>query len=365
MSSPNCELPELDAEQSSLLNALARLRALTPFQAHWLVTKFHADNPATGRSLTERNTRKRLQWLADNAFIRSARVQPERGASSGIYYSLANRGLRAIGLEDDTNHLVRPQSLVRGYLLLRNEVYARARAEGWHPIAPLLYRKSQEPELLEPFHGYVRHQLEERSRHGDARAAEYLAHLPPLLPTQLSFEYLLRRRENGADEVVLLVVDDPRRAIAREKRRTARQSPGKQPCPKCGAPTVQLRSPERVTLHCTDRRNCRREVQLQAPRPSQLEDLPPLLPGARVLLRDAYSEFDVTTGTLSRASARQHEWRRHLARRYGEECFVEEALFPDVWARRLTPRAPKKPHALDLLPPLDDEDLDDDDETSN
>jgi hypothetical protein len=61
------------------------------------------------------------------------------GAYSGIYYSLANRGFRAIGLEGDTNHLVRPQPLMRSYLLLRNEVYARALAEGWHPITLLLH----------------------------------------------------------------------------------------------------------------------------------------------------------------------------------------------------------------------------------
>lgn len=98
-------------------------------------------------------------------------------------------------------------------------------------------------------------------------------------------------------------------------------------------------------------------MELQAPRPGQLEDLPTLLPGARVLLRDAYSEFDVTAGTLSRASGRQLEWCRHLAERYGQECVVEEALFPDVWARRITPRAPKKPHALELLPPLEADEL--------
>jgi hypothetical protein len=358
MSSPNCAPLALDAEQRTVLHALAKLRVLTAFQAHWLVRGFHADNPATGKALTERNTRKRLQWLADNAFIRSVRVRPERGAYSGIYYSLANRGLRAIGLEGDTNHLVRPQPLMRSYLLLRNEVYARALAEGWHPITPLLYREADRPKLLERFHRYVRHQLEARSGGGDAEATRYLAHLHLCLPEKLSFEYLLRAKEDGTDEVVLLVVDDPRRAIVREKRRNARQSPGKQPCPKCGSPTVQLRSPERVTLHCTDTRNCREEVQLQAPRPSQLEDLPPLLPGARVLLRDAYSEFVVTTGTLSRASTRQLEWRRHLAGRYGAECVVEDGLFPDVWARRLTPHVPKKPHALDLLPPLEDDELD-------
>jgi ssDNA-binding Zn-finger/Zn-ribbon topoisomerase 1 len=359
MSSPHCAPPALDTEQRALLRALAKLRVLTPLQAHWLVRGFHADNPATGKALTERNTRKRLQWLADNGFIRGARVRPERGAYSGLYYSLANRGLRAIGLEGDTNHLVRPQPLMRGYLLLRNEVYARALAEGWHPITPLLYREADEPKLLELFHRYVRRQLEERSRDDDEEAARRLTHLPVYLPEALTFEYLLRRREDGRDEVVLLVVDDPRRAIAREKRRNARQSPGKQPCPKCGAPTVQFRSPERVTLHCTDTRNCREEVKLQAPRPSQLEDLPPLLPGARVLLRDAFSEFDVAAGKLARASRRQLEWRRHLTKRYGAECVVDEALFPDVWAERLTPRVPKKPHALDLLPPIEDEDLED------
>lgn len=235
MSSPNCALPDLDAEQRSLLNALARLRVLTPFQAYWLVKGFHADNPATGKALTERNTRKRLQWLADNAFIRSARIRPERGAYSGIFYSLANRGLRATGREGDTNHLVRPQPLIRDYLLLRNELYARARAEGWNPISPLLYhRKADQQTVLERFHGYVRHQLEERSRHGDERAKEYLASLQCYLPQKLSFEYLLRVKEDGTDAIVLLVVDDPRRAIVREKRRTARPSPGKQPCPKCG-----------------------------------------------------------------------------------------------------------------------------------
>jgi hypothetical protein len=359
MPSPHCAPPALDAEQRTLLNALAKLRVLTPFQAHWLVRGFHADNPATGKALTERNTRKRLQWLAENGFIRSARVRPERGAYSGLYYSLANRGLRAIGLEGDTNHLVRPQPLMRGYLLLRNEVYARALAEGWHPITPLLYREADEPKLLELFHRYVRHQLEERNRHGDAEATRHLTHLQAFLPEALTFEYLLRRREDSRDEVIILVVDDPRRAIAREKRRNARQSPGKQPCAKCGAPTVQFRSPERVTLHCTDTRNCCAEVQLPPPRPCQLEDLPPLLPGARVLLRDAYSEFDVAAGKLASASTRHLEWRRHLAQRYGAECVVDEALFPDVWAERLTPRVPKKPHALEFLPPIEDEELED------
>jgi hypothetical protein len=79
-----------------------------------------------------------------------------------------------------------------------------------------------------------------------------------------------------------------------------------------------------------------------------------------VLLRDAYSEFDMTTGKLSDVSTRQLEWRRHLAGRYGAECVVEDGLFPDVWARSLTPRVLKKPHALDLLPLSEDKDLETD-----
>jgi hypothetical protein len=100
---------------------------------------------------------------------------------------------------------------------------------------------------LERFHRYLRHQLEARSGGGDAEAARYLTHLHVCLSEELSFEYLLRAKEDGRDEVVLLVVDDPRRAIVREKHRSAPQSPGKQPSQVRGAhgavPLARARHP--------------------------------------------------------------------------------------------------------------------------
>lgn len=331
---PRPSVPEVAPEQLRLLQRLQRLRVLTPFQAHWLVDEFHATNPSTGRARTERNTRMRLQQMAEEGFITGFLTHPEKGGYSGVYYRLAGKGLRTLGLQHEKSLLRRPPHQVLRYLLLRNEVYARARAAGWHVISPVLSPDEVHGELLARFGRYVRRQLEERVRNSVPGAELDLQRLETFLPSHLSFDCLLQvDQSKRREELVLVVVDDPRRAVVKDKRRKPRSKPTRETCNKCGALMRAYSTADRAFLRCTALR-CNTEKELPSPASAQIEDLPRLLPNARLLLRDTQSRWNATTGALELVSPRLRQWRRLLTKRYGEEFVATDSLFPDVWAQR-------------------------------
>ena len=90
----------------------------------------------------------RLQRLAKEGFIKAALTHPEKGGYSGIYYRLGGKGLRVLGIPEEKNLLRPPAPPVLRYLLLRNEVYARAREGDWTVLSPLLTPETEQAELL-------------------------------------------------------------------------------------------------------------------------------------------------------------------------------------------------------------------------
>lgn len=322
--------PALDKDELRLCQRLARLRVLTSYQAHHLVEGFtpHSD----------RNTRKRLAKLAEQKVIRAYRIHPERGTVSAVYYRLAYRGLVAAGVPESRHLMMPPTQHVLRYLLLRNEVYARARAAGWQVISPTLSAEALHPQLLQQVHTWVRERLEARRRAGDAAAAEQLQRLTTLLPARLAFDCLLR---TGGDSVpsslVLVVVDNPSRALKQPARRKPVIRPTEDPCPKCRAPMVRISTSERALLRCSAKGLCSTEVELPPPASPQIANVPRFLPvpEASLLLRDTGSVYELGTQKL-RPSPRLSAWRRFLAERFGTPFVDSDTLLPDVWALRLT-----------------------------
>lgn len=282
---PRPTLPEVSPEEEALLRRLQRLRVLTPAQAHWLVEGFHALNPETQQPRTERNTRMRLQRLCEDGFLKAALTHPEKGGYSGIYYRLGGKGLRALRIPEEKELLRRPVLSVLRYLLLRNEVYARAREAGWRVHSPLLFPEDKHPEVLRQLHPWWGERLEA----GEAGEGEG--------ELRFTFDCLTRGEPGGVEgsALVLVVVDDVRRAIAPSRR-----------APISEAPRARAQS----------------------------EDLPPLPPGARLLLRDTGSRWNASSHGLDRVSPRLRQWRRALASRYGEAFLDTGTLFPELWSER-------------------------------
>jgi hypothetical protein len=332
---PRPSVPEVGPDVARLLFRLQRLRVMTPFQAHWLVEDFNAVNPETGKPRTERNTRMRLQRLAEEGFIKSWLTHPEKGGYSGIYYRLGGKGLRVLGASEDKSLLRRPPPLVLRYLLLRNEVYARAREAGWHVLSPVLSVEEIHPKLLEHFHSFWRRQLEARVREGQLAAREELDRLDIYLPKELTFDSLLRADKNWRMEsLVLVIVDDPRRTVVKPASKALVVKPSKEKCPACGLPMTAYTSADRKVRRCT-RPRCRGEKPLPSPARAQVDELPfRLPPGTGLLLRDSLSRWNVATGSLDRVSPRLRQWRRVLAARFGKDLLSTDTLFPDLWAER-------------------------------
>lgn len=333
---PRPTIPEVAPEERGFLEWLRSLRVLTPFQAHCLVRHFHAVNEDTGKPRTERNTRMRLQRLAKEGFIKSALTHPEKGGYSGIYYRLGGKGLRVLGIPEEKNLLRRPVEPVLRYLLLRNEVYARARQDGWYVLSPLFFPKEKHAGFLKHIESFVTQQLRRLAGRGDKEAEYKLSRLKTYLPDRFTFDCLLKvdAATNRPSALVLVVVDDVRRAIVAQKRTKPTLKPAKERCEKCGGPMLKIVSPDRAYLRCTALGPCRNEVRLEDPSPPQLKDLPYLLTGASLLLRDTQSVYDVQAGKLIKPSPRLRKWRRELAERFGKEFLATDVLFPDVWAQR-------------------------------
>ena len=299
---PRPSVPEVAPEEFLLLQRLQRLRVLTSFQAHGLVDHFHATNPETQKPRTERNTRMRLQRMVEEGFLKAAPAQPEKGGYSGFYYRLGGKGLRTLGIPEDKNLLRRPPVPVLRYLLLRNELYARARLAGWDVLSPLLFPEALHESLLARVREWIHLRLEERVTRGEGGARAALERLPELMSPRLSFDCLMRHdaATKRPSALVLVVVDDVRRAIA---------------------PTTRKADPTSLA-------------------PAQCGELPPLLPDAGLLLRDTDSRWNTTTRTLEVESPRLRQWRRLLASRYGKGLLDTDTLFPEVWAQRIhSPRS--------------------------
>ncbi|OJH33911.1 hypothetical protein BON30_46140 [Cystobacter ferrugineus] len=296
-----------------------------------MVGYFHAINPDTQKPLTERNTRMRLQRLAEDGFLKAALTQPEKGGYSGIYYRLGGKGLRALGIPEDKNLLRRPPVQVLRYLLLRNEVYAQAREAGWHVVSPTLFDESHHPELLVQVRRWFLQGAREHAAQGNRQAQRQFE---MGVPNQLTFDCLLRydAGRKRASALVLVVVDDVRRAIVPVKRSTLVKDT-KVRCERCGSEMKKYQSTDSAFLRCVTAR-CDGQVKLPRPALAQSEDLPLFLPGAGLVLRDTSSRWNTTTQTLEWASPRLRQWRRVLARQYGKELLDTDTLFPGLWSQR-------------------------------
>ena len=282
---PGRRKPEfkLAVEHRRLLERLARLRVLTSSQAHQLLDVF--------ARRTERNTRKRLAAMERAGWVKSELSRPARGAFSSRFYRLAFRGLVALGLEKETYLLTRPRQHILEYLLFRNDVYSAARASGWYVASPVLHPEENLGPFLKQFSSWVL--LQQQRRVAEARVAgpaalmreeAELKRLPTFLPKALTFEFLVKLDARGLPaELVLLVVDDPRRAVRR-----------------------------------------------------QFSNLPLLrLEGAALCLRDMDSRFDVELSQLSQPSKRLREWRRLLSEKHGQSLLATDTHFPGLWADRI------------------------------
>lgn len=273
--------------QVRVLQQIARLRVVSAPQAHRLVDHF------AGRTLD--NTYRRLQTLTRNGLLRPQLVRPDRGRFSPTFYALTSPALRILKRERDRHLLARPPQHVLEYLLFRNDVYAAARAAGWIVASPVLTPPDFHGRALETFRAWAAdakkrevHELQAAGRPPAevARAAQALERLPRFLPTALTFEFLLRRSERSP-EVILLVIDDPRRAVKVQAQNLPHADPERR---------IQL--PDGVSL---------------------------VLPGVRLLLRDAESRYDTAGRTVYRPSPRLRAWRRQLAERFGENAVAVQS----------------------------------------
>lgn len=231
----------------------------------------------------------RLQVLVRQNFLRAGLVDPPQGGRSRYWYGLTSKSLSLLDRSSERYLLVRPQQHILEYLLLRNDVYARARAEGWHIGSPIFTPPADHGRYLELFHRWATEQQQRELARTDVSPAERLrAHqdferLPLFLPKALTFEFLVKVGPDRAPaEVALVVIDDPRRSIER-----------------------------------------------------QIDGLPAFSPPRmRLVLRDTSSRYDPERQQLTQPSARLRKWRRLLTGRLGEEVTTKAELFPELWARK-------------------------------
>jgi hypothetical protein len=210
----------LDGENVAVLSRIARFRITTAAQARVLFPEYE------GTSI--QNVRARLRRLVEIEVLEAQPVRPQRGAAAEYLFRLSGVGLRMLGREEERSVLaVRPKQHILEYLLFRNDVYARALAAGWKLASPTVSPPERIPAYLDAFNDWATRAksaevdaLRAAGREWDVRMAEgQLERLPKFVPKELTFEFLYRL---GADrrvaELVLLVVDDPRRAVSRGNR---------------------------------------------------------------------------------------------------------------------------------------------------
>lgn len=279
---------EIPDDLAPLFQRMMRLRVLTAEQAHRLVEVLARHSP--------RNTRGRLRLLVRDGLLRAELVAPPSGGRSPYYYAPTSKSLRLLGRENERYLLARPPQHILEYLLYRNEVYATARADGWHIGSPVLTPPGDHGRYLQLFAHWARARTDlELARASGAerlRLQQELERLPLFAPKQLTFEFALRvdagRRPT---DLALLILDDPRRSIE-----------------------------------------------------AQLQDLPTSLPvGTTLVLRDHLSALDEAAAAV-RPSSRLRRWQRALAKRFGADALSNELLWPRLWARRI--RAVNPPQSV-------------------
>lgn len=271
-----------------LLDRLTRLRICTPAQAHLLT-------PALARR-SLRNAYHRLNTLVKHGWLVMDAVVPSRGAATAHYYRPSHQALRALKLEHKKLTLLqRPVQHVLEYLLLRAEVYARARAAGWYVGSPVYLPEAKRPDALNLFNAFLRSRSLERYKAAQANRASpaqlndlksALDQLPLFLPKELTFEFLYKADAKGAVlEVVLLLVDDVRRAVASQVNAL----------------------PLSAKLDCT------------------------------VMIRDCDSVWNSDGASLSFTGVRLVDMQRAVAERFRNELAVNSSILPEVWARSTRP----------------------------
>lgn len=288
----------LKEEHLRVLQRLVRLRVATAAQLARLA------DPFVGKK--QQTVWMRLRRMETHGLIRSALLRPQRGAYSPVFYQCAYGGLDALGRAEETNLLKRPRQHILEFLVLRNELYASARAAGWRLASPVLVPEADQAHYLELYIAWAkaarRRHLDTLRARGASVAEIQIARLDyerveKFAPRALTFDFLMRLGQDGVpSELALLIVDDPRRSIR-----------------------------------------------------AQAADLPSEIhPGLRLVLRDHLTRYDLGAGTTYRESRRLAEWRLALTKRYttlpftGEQLLHDAAaspLFPDLWAVRTA--APK------------------------
>lgn len=270
-----------------LLERLTRLRVITAPQARLLTPAF------AKRSL--RNAYHRLATLVRQGWLVMDAVAPTRGAATAHFYRPSHQALRALKLEQKVGLIKRPAQHVLEYLLLRAEVYARADAAGWYIGSPLYLAPEKHAAALGRFSDFLRVRALDRYKAAQARrapAAQLLElkaeidRLPAFLPKELTFEFLFRvdPKSHHTTSVVLLLVDDVRRAVA-----------------------------------------------------SQVEDLPLAAKAdCPILIRDCDSVWNTDARTLAFTGTRLTELRRAVSARFGD-FLTDETVLPTVWARATRP----------------------------
>lgn len=288
-----------------LLERVSILRVLTAEQARWLHRPW--------REKTERNARARLAQLVTEGYLQAQPYRPPKGRASSHFYQLTHRALGFLGQSPSSSLLARPAQHVLDYLVLRNEVWAQLRAEGYEVASPLLLDAAHHPKALKVVETWAvlqgRKELARlKAQSGvspDAlsRAEQDIRRIPLFAPKALTWDFAYRlNAKHLPDELLLVVVDDPRRQVSRRS--------GK-------APARPSKS-----------------------RP-QLEGLPPPgFAGDRLLLRDSESRWSVKAARLSALSKRLIDWRAALTQRYGRPFLATDTLLPDLWAHRIAAPPP-------------------------
>lgn len=267
-----------------LLLRLAALRVLTAEQARWLFPPW--------RRHSIRNARWCLHKLVEEHLLRAEPWRPEAGSCAVYFYRLTRSALAYLGLPLRPALLARPVQYVLDYLLLRNDVWAAARRDGYE----LAIRDLLEPEhharalkVLETWALLRARAKLDRLRSQPRpdpealhQAEQALERTRLLAPKALTFDFAYRLGpKNLPSEILLLVIADPRASV------------------------------------CDD-------------------DLPPKgYHGDRLLLRDSESRWNSAEDRLLVASPKLLRWRWALSKRYGRDFLSTDTLWPDLWAHRV------------------------------
>ncbi len=284
-----------------LLERIHVLRVITAEQAQWLHRPW--------REKSKRNASARLKQLVSEGYLKADLHEPPKGRVSVHFYQLTHRALSFLGKPANSTLLARPAQHVLDYLLLRNDVWAHARAAGYELASPLLLDVAHHARALKVVEtwGALRARKELArlkatpgvSPDALTRAEEEIRRVSLFAPKALSFDFAYRLSpQQLPEDLVLVIVDDPRRQVAR-RGRSMPKKPSKTP--------------------------------------PQVDGLPQLgFHGDRLLLRDAQSRWNVPEARLQAPSTRYLEWKKALAQRYGRDFLATDTLFPDLWAHRLT-----------------------------